>query len=142
MSANSRFVTATHILTLLANSDEPLPSPYMAGSIGVNPVTVRKVVMALRDSGLVDTVLGSAGGAVLGRKASHINLRDVYLAVRDDSLFGTFPDSPNPDCVVGRNIHHILVGILDETERRMIAPLADVTISDLVSQVRQRETAS
>lgn len=139
MSANSRFVIATHILTLLASSDEALASPLLAGSIGVNPVTVRKVVMSLRDYGLVETVIGSSGGAILARSAAHLTLRDVYLCVREGTFFGNFPEKPNPDCIVGRNVQNILENIFDETERQMIAPLADITISDLVEQVKQRE---
>lgn len=141
MTHDTRFVSAIHILTLLATSETPTPSPRIAGSIGVNPVTVRKLVVALREAGLVETAIGSSGGATLARPATEISLRDVYLAVREDSVFGGFPDRPSPDCQVGRNIGHVLDDLLEETERTMIAPLAAIRISDLLAQVRQRDRA-
>ncbi|MFC3160874.1 hypothetical protein ACFOEQ_22685 [Chryseobacterium arachidis] len=40
---NTRFATAIHIMTLLAESpQEWLTSEWMAGSININPVIVRK----------------------------------------------------------------------------------------------------
>lgn len=139
MILDSRFVTAMHVLTLLASASEPLPSPRLAASIGVNPVTVRKVVASLRDHGMVETLLGSAGGARLARPAPEISLRDAYLSVREGTIFGAFPDHPNPHCLVGRNIQAILVDLLDETERAMIAPLAEISVADLLAQVRERD---
>ncbi len=142
MSANSRFVIAVHILTLLANSDEPLASPHMAGSVGVNPVTIRKVTMTLRDYGLVETMIGSAGGAILARPDFQITLQDVYLCVREDRIFGNFPEKPSPNCLIGRNIQHILENVLDDTERQMIAPLAEITIANLLEQVEKHEAST
>lgn len=141
MSTNSRFAIAIHVLTLLASSDEPLASPLLAGSVGVNPVTVRKVVMTLRDCGLVHTVIGSSGGATLARQADTVTLRDVYLCVRESTMFGNFPENPSPACLVGRNIQHILEDLIDETEKQMLVPLAEITIANLLEQVKTREVA-
>lgn len=51
---NTRFATAVHIMTLLAKSpQEWLTSDWMAGSINVNPVIIRKEISVLREVGLI-----------------------------------------------------------------------------------------
>lgn len=142
MTTNTRFAIAVHILTLLATSDDPLASPQLAGSVGANPVTIRKIITTLRDSDLVETVIGSTGGSILAQPADRITLQDVYLCMREEMMFGRFPDKPNPDCFVGRNIQSVLGNVLDDTEQQMIAPLAKTTIADLLGQIKSRETST
>jgi Predicted transcriptional regulator len=51
---NTRFATAVHIMTLLAKfSQEWLTSEFIAGSINVNPVIVRKEIGVLKEAGLI-----------------------------------------------------------------------------------------
>jgi DNA-binding IscR family transcriptional regulator len=51
---NTRFATAIHIMTLLAKSPQDwLPSEWIAGSININPVIVRKEISVLREAGLL-----------------------------------------------------------------------------------------
>ena len=50
---NTRFATAIHIMTLLAESPQDwLTSEWIAGSININPVIVRKELGVLREAGL------------------------------------------------------------------------------------------
>ena len=142
MFSNSRFIIATHVLTLLAMVEEPMSSPWIAGSVGVNPVTVRKIVKTLRDAGLVETISGSAGGARLAKPSNTISLRDIYEVMHEGMVFGVFPDSPSPNCKVGRNMQGVLADIADDTEQNMIAPLADVSIASLLERVEMREAAN
>ena len=135
MKDNSRFVIAIHTLTLLAEKAESLPSSFIALSAGVNAVTVRKVVGQLRHHGFVVTMTGSNGGTSLAKPPSDINLRDVYMAVRDDSPFGAYPDSPSTECTVGRNLKGALENLLDEAVQNMITTLGTITIADVLQAV-------
>ena len=67
-----------HVLALLASTDEPLSSSWIAQSVNTNPVVIRQVVGQLRDAGLVITTPGCTGGARLARDAAQITLDDVY----------------------------------------------------------------
>ena len=87
MSANSRFTIAVHTLSVLALTDGPASSAYIAGSTGSNPVTIRNMVSTLRNAGLVETIPGSTGGAKLTRKPEDISLAEVYRAAADEPLF-------------------------------------------------------
>ena len=76
---NTRFSISLHILTLLARAeDELLSSEYIAGSININPVLVRKELINLRNQGLVASREGKNGGSYLNKPARDIYLSDIY----------------------------------------------------------------
>jgi hypothetical protein len=65
MKISSRFSIAVHILSLLAISPSAHgTSEWIAGSVGTNPVIIRRVLGQLKKAGLV-TVRAGIGG-VLG----------------------------------------------------------------------------
>lgn len=73
---NTRLSTALHILSLLAhNKGELLTSEWIAGSIGLNPVIVRKEIAVLKKAGLVESVAGKEGGTRLAKSAKKLNWR-------------------------------------------------------------------
>ena len=87
---NSRFSISVHILTLLASAKgEVVTSDYLAGSININPVLVRKELINLRKHNMVGSKEGKNGGAYLSKAAEEIRLSDVYEAVRQRSLLLT-----------------------------------------------------
>ncbi len=80
---NTRFATAVHIMTLLAKSpQEWLTSDWIAGSINVNPVIVRKEISVLREAGLITSRQGKDGGSQLGKNAVAITISEIYKAVK------------------------------------------------------------
>src|SRR5271166_34715 len=96
MSRSSRFVVATHVLSLLAFGEgEAMTSEYIAGSVNTNPVVVRRILALLVKAGLVGSQEGAGGGVRLAKPAHSINLRDVYVAVEPDPLFALHPQNPN-----------------------------------------------
>jgi Rrf2 family protein len=137
MKHGTRFYTAVHILTLLSDHHKPLSSTYMADSAGVNPVTIRKLTRVLSAAGLVKTKAGVVGGSLLGRPASDISLREVYLLLRDESPFGISPEDPSDSTIVGRNLDQVLTNLLDEAEQQMIDALAQITIFDILKRVQR-----
>jgi DNA-binding IscR family transcriptional regulator len=137
MPRSSRFVVATHVLTLLAYGEgKAMTSKLIAGSVNTNPVVVRRILAMLARAGLVDTPEGAGGGARLAVPAADIDLRAVYAAVEADPLFALHPQDPNPLCLVGGNIKAALSPALDAAERAMLGSLARTTVADLVGRVR------
>jgi len=133
---NSSFSISVHILTLLAGAKgEMLSSEYMAGSININPVLVRKELINLRDHGLVATREGKNGGAYLNKPAAEIYLSDVYEAVkRSSSLLGQSKNAPNPACAIGRQITNHLNNLYSDAEKAMVDQLRTVTLEKFVQQ--------
>ena len=135
MKDNSRFVIAVHTLTLLAEKEQALASNFIGLSVGVNAVTIRKVVGQLRAAGLVETQTGAKGGTTLGRTPEKITLKEVYLAVRDDSVFGAYPEKPSSECTVGRRLQPTLTHLLGDAVQSMIDALDAITIADVLAGV-------
>jgi len=77
--STSRFPISLHILTLLNEAKgSVVSSAYLAGSINVNPVLIRKEIMNLRKHGFVESKEGKGGGSFLAKSAKDINLGEVY----------------------------------------------------------------
>src|SRR5262249_31418238 len=138
MPRSSRFVVATHALTMLAYCDgEAMTSEYIASSVNTNPVVVRRVLGLLAKAGLVATQEGAGGGVRLARSADNINLRAVYAAVETQPLFALHPSDPNPQCPVGSTIQGALEPALDAAEGALLGSLAETTVADLVGRLGQ-----
>ena len=128
---SGRFAISVHILTLLRFAgNEWLPSDYLAGSINVNPVLVRKELINLRKQGLVLSKEGKSGGSKLARPAEKILMSEIYTAVRPNNLLGKGINSPNPACPVGRKINDNLDELYASTELSLINSLGKKTLSE------------
>ena len=81
MQIPSRFTIAVHILTLIAQNkgnETKLTSDLMAGSVGVNPVIIRKTLSQLKKADLISVQRGS-GGATLAKAPEEINLCRFFV---------------------------------------------------------------
>ena len=106
---NSRFPISLHILTLLEDAKGAVvSSDYLAGSININPVLVRKEIINLRKYGFVASKEGKGGGSFLAKGAADINLGAVYKAVKNSNVLGQNKNEPNPKCPIGRQINQHL----------------------------------
>jgi len=121
---NGRFAISLHILVLLDKAKgELLSSDYMAGSLNINPVLVRKELINLRENGFVITKEGKNGGTTLAKSPKDIMLGTLYQCVRSNYLLGSHKNDPNPLCEVGREINQHLNSLYDDTERQLIEQL-------------------
>lgn len=137
MQISSRFTMAIHMFACIDTfKDQKMTSNFMAGSIGTNPVIVRKLLQQLKAAGLIEVSRGT-GGVTITRPLSEITFLDVYRAVEctpDENLFH-FHENPNPQCPVGRNIHRVLDGRLHQVQDAMEAKLASMTLEDVKKDV-------
>ena len=132
---NGQFQIATHILTLLGSQPgELLSSDYMAGSINVNPVLVRKEIINLRRYGLISSKEGKAGGYSLALAPQKITLADVYKAVNHQSALGKAKNKPNPDCPIGKQINQHLDDIAINVDENIIKKLSSITLADFLNR--------
>ncbi len=128
---NGRFAIALHILTLLDKANgELLSSEYLAGSININAVLVRKELSNLRNHGFVQSKEGKSGGSSLAMAAKDITLAGIYESVKQVSLLGHQKNTPNPKCLVGKNINRHLDQLYNETELALINQLSKQTLLD------------
>lgn len=132
---NTRFATAIHILTLLANiPDEWLSSEFIAGSINVNAVIVRKELSVLNDAGLVISRKGKEGGSKLSKQDTEISLAEIYLIVKNSDVLGKKNQNTNPLCPVGKQINEKLDALFTETDRIVVDFLMDKSLAGFVQK--------
>lgn len=137
MQISSRFTIATHMLIILAleGKKQKLTSDILAGSVGVNPVIIRKTLSQLKNAGLISVARGT-GGADIIKDLEDISLFDIYCAVeclgKSGQLF-SFHDKPNPDCPIGKNIHNVLDNRLEAIQKAMEAELAQTSLAEVVA---------
>lgn len=128
---NGRFAISTHILTLLASAKgEVLSSEFIAGSVNINPVLIRKEIINLRKYGLVASKEGKNGGSYLNKPAKDIRMSDVYEAVRQASVLGQTKNRPNPKCPVGRQINDHLEDLYQKADQAILRDLDTITLEE------------
>ncbi len=140
MQISSRFTIAIHMFVAINNfeKDYKITSDFLASSINVNPVVIRRALQQLKAAGLINVARGS-GGASIAKPLDEITFLDVFNAVesiKDGQLFH-FHENPNPNCPVGRNIHNALDDKLMEIQRTMEDKMRQITIADVVNDTQK-----
>jgi Rrf2 family protein len=142
MAANSQFSIAVHVLAMLAKScDERIKSDYLAKSVNTNPVVIRRLLSALHNAGLVASLTGACGGSCLNKSPEEITLLEVFRAVSTSEVFSLHPNTPNQDCVIGRNIQRVLCDLQTEMDRAIESKLALHTLRDVIESVDDKTAA-
>lgn len=136
MQFSSRLPIAVHILLCIQQFDGQykVTSNFLAGSVNVNPVIIRKTLGQLKTAGLVNIEAG-VGGASLARSAEDITLLDIFYAVEQQEDLFHFHENPNPNCPVGRNIHAVLGKQLLHVQKTMLEQLAAITLQSLIDDI-------
>ena len=82
MQIPSRFTIATHMLIIIAlkGKESKVTSDFLAASVGVNPVIIRKTLSQLKKAELISVARGT-GGTEIVKDLKDISLLDVYQAV-------------------------------------------------------------
>ena len=133
MQISTRFSIAVHALLCVAHfaPAHKVTSAFIAGSVNVNPVVVRRTLGMLKRAGIVHVEPG-VGGTTLARPLDEVTLLDVYRAV--ESVAGDlfeFHANPNPQCPVGRNIHAVLDDELAAAQDALEDRLSQTTLAQL-----------
>ena len=120
MQISSRFTIAVHIFACIKTfeNDYKITSDFLAGSTNVNPVIIRKILGQLKGADLIEVARGT-GGAKITRPLFH------------------FHENPNPQCPVGRSIHTVLDGKLEQVQKAMEKELNSITLEDVEMDIQK-----
>jgi Rrf2 family protein len=134
MQISSRFTMAVHIFTCIDTfeNEYKLTSEFLASSINVNPVIIRKLLTQLKAADLIEVARGT-GGASIKKPLDEISFYDIYNAVEcvEEGQLFHFHENPNPQCPVGHNIHNILDDKLQRIQKAMEQELKSITLADI-----------
>lgn len=139
MQISSRFTIAVHIFACIDTFETQykMTSEFLASSIQVNPVVIRKILSQLKANGLI-TVQRGSGGASMAKPLEQITFLDIYRAVEcigHGELFH-FHENPNAECPVGRNIHNVLDGRLKQIQDALENELSRISLADVMKDTR------
>ncbi|MDO5573555.1 MAG: Rrf2 family transcriptional regulator [bacterium] len=140
MQISSRLTMAIHVIVCIDTfKDEyKVTSDFLAGSVNVNPVVIRRLLGQLKDAGIVEVTRGS-GGAQLARPLEQITMLDLYHAVEcvDDGELFHFHEKPNPKCPVGKNIHNVLDDKLDQVQKAMEDEMSRISMKSVIEDTKK-----
>ena len=140
MQISSRFTIAVHIFSCIDTfaGEHKITSDFLAASVNVNPVIIRKILGQLKAAELITVARGS-GGASIAKPLDQITFLDIYKAVEcveGGELFH-FHENPNQQCPVGRNIHNVLDEKLERVQSAMERELQSITLSDVKKDIAE-----
>lgn len=128
---SGKFAITLHILTLLSKfPDEYLSSEFLAGSMNLHPVLIRKEIANLKKHNIVESKEGKKGGTKLLRPAEKINLDDIFKMTFEKVTLGYSKNDPNPDCPVGKNINNKLDELYDEINDKISKELSTISLTE------------
>lgn len=134
---NSDFTLAVHSLTYLAlQPDRMSTSDAISESASVHPVRIRKVLSLLKKHGFIKSKEGTGGGFIFALDLSEVNLWDIYKITSEGALQPKCPES-NKQCIVGKNMQHVLFTIFIGAEEHLGTFLKDYTIKEVVDLINQ-----
>lgn len=129
---------AVHVLTVLAyKKGESVTSDFLARSVNTNPVTIRRLLLALQEAGLVETRRGAGQGSKLSRSPSLIHLAEVYHAVEGEESFVLPPRRPNQGCPVGHCIQEAISHVFVSAQTALERALSATRLADLLRAVER-----
>ena len=135
MQISSRFTVAVHILACIETFEKEykITSDFLAASVNVNPVVIRRILQQLKAAKLV-TVARGTGGAAIAKPLNEITFLDIYYAVDcvDNGELFHFHENPNTKCPVGRNIHNVLDEKLNRIQQAMEDEMKKITLQDVI----------
>ncbi|MBN9285680.1 MULTISPECIES: Rrf2 family transcriptional regulator [Flavobacterium] len=128
---SGKFAITTHILTLLAKfPEEYLASDYIAGSLNIHPVLVRKEIANLKKNHLVESREGKYGGTKLLKSPEAISMEEIFNITFEKVNFGFSKNDPNPLCPVGKQINTNLTHLYDDINDSIISKLKTISLAE------------
>ncbi|MBP6182636.1 Rrf2 family transcriptional regulator [Flavobacterium sp.] len=128
---SGKFAITIHILTLLSKfPDEYISSEFIAGSMNLHPVLVRKEIANLKKNNIVESKEGKNGGTKLLKSASNISLDAIFKITFDTVTLGFSKNEPNPDCPVGKQINKNLENLYENINEKISLQLSGISLED------------
>ena len=140
MQISSRFTIAVHILICIETfkNDYKITSDFLASSVNVNAVVIRRLLQQLKKAGIINVKRGS-GGAEMAKSPKEITLLDIYNAVEcvEEGRLFHFHENPSQECPVGKNIHAVLDVRLEEIQKAMEREMRSISIQDIINDTKK-----
>ena len=87
MQISSRFTIAVHVLICIETfkNDYKVTSDFLASSVNVNPVVIRRLLQQLKKAGIINVKRGS-GGADIKKRLDDLGIENSMTRTGDETL--------------------------------------------------------
>lgn len=136
----AEFPLAVHALVYLYKSGKVTNSNELAENICTNPARVRKVMILLKNAGLISSGRGKDSGYSLPGNDGDITLEQVMSALEETPVFMKWhPGDESCDCMISSGMSKTMDGIYSEMNQLCNNYLSDITIKDIANSVVKRQ---
>ena len=137
MHISTKCSVAIHCLVFICEYGESkkVTSELLSLSTGVNPVTIRNIVSALKKDGILSVKFGT-GGTTLNCSLDEITLYRICNAIEPDFLNKLIGIHASPSCLcpVGRNIHGVLDSSYQNVREDLQKSLQNISMEEIMDQ--------
>lgn len=138
MTKDRSLSSAIQIMVILSiQKDVIVTSEMLATSLRTNPGLVRRILSKLASANLIETIRGKNGGARLKRPDSKITIKEIYQAVSEGPLFGSFDKEPFKACHVSCQMGQVLYDYYNDLEKNIKQTMDSTKLSTLVRKIKQ-----
>lgn len=135
MYISTKCSVAVHCLIFIAEygGSTKVTSELLSRSTGINPVTIRNILSALKKNRIISIKPGT-GGAGLACPPEDVSLYRIGQAVEPDflsKLFGVHP-APSRLCPIGQNIHQVLDASYQKVTDEFSNSLRSMTLANMI----------
>lgn len=135
MHISTKCSIAIHCLIFISEYGETqkVTSELLSLSTGINPVTIRNIISALKKEGILSVKFGT-GGTKLNCPLNEITLYRICNALEPDflgKLIGIHP-MPSPLCPVGKNIHSVLNSSYTKIHEDLRSSLQSISMDEIM----------
>jgi DNA-binding IscR family transcriptional regulator len=119
--------------------DMKVTSEMVSESAGCNAVIIRNLFAKLKKAGLLSVKAGR-GDTSLAKPPEEITLWDIYSAVETvhtDEIFKIHPNT-SFSCLIGSNLHGLLIKHLDDAVDAMKTELSGVTLQTVINELNSQ----
>lgn len=132
---SGKFAITLHILTLMSKfPEEYLSSEFLAGSMNINAVLVRKEIANLKKYNIVESREGKYGGTRLAKSPENISLKDIFCMTFETVSFGYSKNDPNPACPVGKKINENLDALYKDINHTIGSQLSSISLLEFTKE--------
>ncbi len=136
MHISTKCSVALHCLLFIYEYGEKakVTSELLSRSTGINAVTIRTIMSALKREGIISIKHGT-GGATMNCLPGEISIYRVYKALEPDflsKLIGVH-SSPSSLCPIGQNIQTVLDNCYEKVRNDLRKSLENLTLDEIIS---------
>ncbi len=141
MHISTKCSVAIHCLVFICEYGESkkVTSELLSLSTGVNPVTIRNIVSALKKDGILSVKFGT-GGTTLNCSLDEITLYRICNAIEPNFLNKLIGIHASPSCLcpVGRNIHGVLDSSYQNVREDLQKSLQNISMEEIMDKYHQQ----